>query len=381
MSKHWLVALGLACASLAAAQSGDELNKLQFHGFVTQALMATSHNNYLGMDTRHLSADWTEAALNVNDEVSDKLRVGLQLHYMRLGIFGGDGVNVDWVMGDYRFNQELGVRAGRVKIRWGLYNDTQDYDPGYLWSLLPESIYAVDWRATNLSQNGAEFYGKLDVGERNALRYSLYYGDYTYASNDGYMETFREEGVGFPSPPGGKTPGFDLRWITPAPGLTLGGSLMIYTARGSLVSGTFRQPAAYWPAYYAQYKFKKVFASGQYSRDLQYNIFSVTGQAQEVDPSDQRAWFVMGGYRLTSKLQAGAYYTHYLDAEGAGDLDPANYFRDWVASARYDFSTDVYFKMEGHLMDGNGVGFYTAVNPNGLTPRTNAMVAKIGFTF
>jgi hypothetical protein len=381
MSKYLLVALGLACASLAAAQGDDELNKLQFHGFATQALVATSHNNYLGMDTRNLSADWTEAALNVNDQVSDRLRVGLQLHYMRLGMFGGDGVNVDWAMGDYRFNQELGIRAGRVKIRWGLYNDTQDYDPGYLWSLLPEPVYAVDWRVTNLSQNGAEVYGKFQVGERSAVQYSAYYGDYTYASGDGYLESYREQGINFVSPPGGRTPGFDLRWITPAPGLTLGGSLMMYNASGNLVNGAFRQPTSYWPAYYAQYRFKKLFASGQYVRDVQYNILSQTAEAPQVIPSDERGWFVMGGYQLTPKLQAGAYYTHFLDAAAGDNSNPANYYRDWVVSGRYDFSANVYMKMEGHFMDGNGVGFYGADNPNGLAPGTNAMVAKLGFTF
>jgi len=381
MRNPLLSVLVLTGASLAVAQSADELNKLQFHGFAAQALVATSHNNYLGMDTRNLSAGWTEAALNVNDEVSDKLRVGLQLHYMRLGMFGGDTVSVDWAMGDYKFNPELGIRAGRVKIRWGLYNDTQDYDPGYMWSLLPEPVYAVDWRATNLAQNGAELYGKLEMGERNVLQYSLYYGAYSFASNDGYMESYKEEGVDFASPPGGKTPGFDLRWATPVQGLTLGGSLMVYTASGNLVNGTFAQPSSYWPAYYAQYNYKKVFASGQYARDIEYDVTTLTGQAPQVDPLDQRAWFIMGGYHLTPKLEAGAYYAHYLDAQGGDNSDPANYYRDWVASGRYDFSADFYLKMEAHFMDGNGVGFYDADNPNGLAQRSNALVAKLGFTF
>jgi len=381
MQKCVLSVLVLAGASLAAAQSADEFSKLQFHGFATQALVATSHNNFLGIDSRNVSAGWTEAALNVNDEVTDKLRVGLQLHYMRLGMFGGDNVSVDWAMGDYRFRPELGVRAGRVKIRWGLYNDTQDYDPGYMWSLLPEPIYAVDWRATDLSQNGAEVYGRIEMGGRNALQYSVYYGGYTMATTDGLMESYKEDGVNFAAPPSGKTPGFDLRWATPVEGLTVGGSLMIYTASGNLQNGTYNQPASYWPAYYAQYKYKKVFASGQYARNIEYDVITVTAQAPEVDATDGRAWFAMGGYHFTSRLQAGAYYTHYLNAQGGDNSDPANYFRDSVASARFDFSENIYLKMEGHVMKGNGVGFYDADNPNGLASRTDALMAKLGFTF
>jgi len=366
----------------AFAQSGEGLENLQFHGFATQAVVASSNNNYLGMDSRSLSVAWTEAALNINDQVSDQLRVGVQFHYTRLGAFGGDQVSVDWALGDYTVKPWLGVRAGKVKIRWGLYNDTQDYDPGYLWSLLPEPIYAVDWRATDLSQLGAEVYGSVYLGRKlGEASYSAYYGSYYEASNDGVMEDFTEEGESFKSPPGGKTPGFDLRWMTPVTGFKVGGSLMAYNAKGNLINGTFQQPTAYWPTGYAEYRRGKLFASGQYAKLVEYDVSTETGSAPEIDTSDERAWFVMGGYRITDKLQAGAYYTHYVDASGNDTSDPGNYFRDWVASGRYDFNSSFYLKVEGHFIDGNGVGFYGFDNPNGLQPRTNATVAKLGFTF
>lgn len=370
----------LAACTLSSAQTMDELKKLQFHGFATQALMATSNNNYLGMDTRHVSAGWTEAALNINDQVSEKFRAGVQVHYTRLGAFGGDNVSLDWATGDYRPSEAFGLRAGRVKIRWGLFNDTQDYDPGYMWSLLPEPIYAVDWRATNMSQDGAEVYGKVRIGEANALQYSAYYGAYRYAAEDGYVESFREQGLNFVSLPRGKTPGFDLRWLTPLRGASIGGSLMMYDAHGKLENGSFHQPTAYWPTYYAQYDFRKVFASWQYNKVVQYNIISAPGSDAEIDGTDTRGWFVMGGYHLTPKLQAGAYYTRYLVA-GGNNSNPANYFRDWVASARYDFNTQIYLKLEGHFIHGNGVGFYEFNNPNGLAACTNGAIAKLGFTF
>jgi hypothetical protein len=368
-------------AALVSAQSGDDLN-IQIHGFATQSFAVSNNNNYLGMDTRSGSMGWSEAALNLNDQVSSKLRVGMQFHYTRLGIFGGDDVSIDWALGDYRLKPWLGVRAGKVKIRWGLYNDMQDYDPGYLWSLLPEPIYGVDWRATDLAQLGAELYGRVPLGKSlGKLDYSGYYGSYSDASNDGIMEDFREDGVSLVSPPGGKTPGFDLRWETPATGLKVGGSLMMYNATGTLTNGTYRQPTTFWSAYYGQYDFRKAFFSGQYSKLVEYDIATVTGAPPSVDGMDERAWFAMGGYHLTEKLQAGAYYTRYLDASGGNHSDPANYFHDWVVSGRFDFNPYAYGKLEGHFIDGNGVGFYGVDNPNGLKPRTDLMVAKLGFTF
>jgi len=379
--KHLLIGvLGLAIGSLQCAAQIPE--DIQIHGFATQGFVVSNDNNYLGMDSRSGSSAWTEAAINVNDQVESKLRVGLQLHYTRLGTFGGDNVSVDWALGDYKFKPWLGLRAGKVKIRWGLLNDTQDYDPGYLWALLPEPIYGVDVRATNLSQLGAEVYGKTSLGKkRGKLSYSGYYGYYYFSSNDGYMASFNASGHTFPNAPGGKTPGLDLRWDTPLHGLQVGGSLMLYNAKGTMTDGTYKMPLTYWPTYYAQYNVKKAFMSAQYTKLVQYQTFSVTSAAPSTSGSDTRSWFAMGGYHFTDKLQAGAYYTHELQPSAGDNSNPANYYKDWVGSSRFDFNSNFYAKLEGHLMDGNLVGLYNFNNPNGFKPRTKLLVAKIGFTF
>jgi hypothetical protein len=250
-----------------------------------------------------------------------------------------------------------------------------------LWSLLPESIYGVDYRSTNLSQLGPELYGRVRLGgKRGELTYSAYYGYYTYASNDGTLETLREEGLTFSKRPGGITPGFDLRWKTPVKGLTVGGSLMLYDAKGTLTDGTYREPLTYWPTYYAQYDRKNLFLSAEYVSLAQYTDVGIGGQTPSSSLSNTRAWFAMAGYHLTDKLQAGAYYTRYV-VVGADQTDPVNYFRDWVASSRYDFNSHFYLKLEGHFMDGNAVGFYGIDNPNGLKPQTKLVVAKVGFYF
>ncbi len=355
----------------------------QFHGFATQAFVYSGGgNNYLGMNTSSGSASWSEAALNVNDQVTDKLRIGVQFHMTKLGQFGDANVAVDWALGDYKINRWMGVRGGKVKIRWGLYNDVQDADPGYLWSLLPEPIYAVDWRATNLSQYGVELYGKVPLAEKlGELGYSVYYGDYFYSSNDGYAEGFKEAGLNFTNPASGKTPGIDLRWKTPLSGLLVGGSLMVYNATGNLVNGTYTEPFTYWPTYYAAYEKRKLFLSAQYMTLIQHANVILTGQAPSPSVTDTRAWFVMGGYHLTDKLQAGVYYTNNTLVNIPDESNPANYYHDWVASCRYDINSYFYLKTEMHFISGTGLGFYTFNNPNGLNPQTKVLVAKIGFSF
>jgi hypothetical protein len=156
---------------------------------------------------------------------------------------------------------------------------------------------------------------------------------------------------------------------------------MIYDAKGNLTNGTYREPLTYWPTDYAQYDFKKFFFSGQYVKLVQYQTVTLSGEAPNTTVSDTRSWFVMGGYHVTNKLQAGAYYTSSVVAGVDTPSDPASFFHDWVASSRYDINSNFYAKLEAHFIDGNLVGFYSMNNPAGLKPRTDLLVAKIGFTF
>lgn len=374
------IPLVLFTSLYTAAALAQESHMPEFHGFATQSFLYSNLNNYLGMNTGSGSFDWTEAAVNINEQVTGNLRVGAQAHLMRLGQFGGSNVTLDWALADYRVREWFGVRAGKVKIRWGLYNDTQDADPGYLWSLLPEPVYAVDVRATDLAQTGVELYGRMRLGKkRGELSYSAYFGYYTFAPHDGYMETNREEGYVFSGQPKGKSPGFDLRWKTPVKGLTAGASLMMYNAKGNLYNGSYREPLTYWPTYYASYEKKKLFLSAQYVSLLEHDNYTIAG-VYDPELSTSRSWFVMAGYHLTDKLQVGVYRTQYV-LTNADESDPDNYFRDWVASSRFDFNSHWYAKLEGHFMDGAGLGFYDSNNPNGVAPRTRLVVAKVGFVF
>lgn len=360
--------------------NAQNLEDIQIHGFATQSFAVSDHNNFIGMDTSQGSTDWTEAALNINDQVTEKLRVGVQLHYTRLGTFGGDSADVDWALGDYKIDPKVNIRAGKVKLRFGLYNDTQDYDPGYLWSLLPESTYGIDIRATNLSQNGIELYGNLPLNNAGQLEYSVYDGYYTFASNDGTAEAWREAGDPIVGQPYGKSFGFDTRWHAPTPGLKLGGSLNVYNAKGTTQDGTFTQPLMFWDAFYAQYDQHKIFASGQFSKVVSYATTQSPGSPAQTSGDVDCAWFVMGGYHLTDRLQAGAYFDRFYYG-GADTSDPANYLNSWVVSTRYDIDQNFYVKAEGHFMKGYGDGFYSIDNPNGFDKNTNLFVAKVGFTF
>ena len=350
------------------------------HGFVSQGFLFSSNNNYLSMKSTDGSPQWTDGAVNVSDSLADNLRVGIQLHMYQLGEFGGSNVQVDWASGDYRVNDYFGIRAGKVKTVWGLFNDSQDVDAIFLWILLPQGSYSIDHKSFYLAHVGGDVYGDLSLGNRTGtLHYDGYAGQSTVDLNDGYIKQFAESGLVFTNALGGKTYGGDLRWETPLRGLTIGSSANMQAVDGTAPAGSIHSPAYLTPSMYAKFSRGRVYFAAEYDR-IPINAIVTIGSAAIPFAVDGRSWFVMGSYRLRHNVQVGSYYSHYVN-KSLDTSQPANYSKDWVVSGRYDFNAYFYSKIEGHFLHGTGLGYYGSTNLNGLTPNSNMLAAKIGFSF
>ena len=79
-----------------------------------------------------------------------------QLFAHDLGPLGNYSPQFDWYYVDYRFFDWLGIRAGKTKLPWGLYNEANDVDAGRVPILLPQSLYPVANRESLFAQTGAE---------------------------------------------------------------------------------------------------------------------------------------------------------------------------------------------------------------------------------
>jgi hypothetical protein len=369
----------LLCIATGTLHAQD-LAGIEIHGFATQGFLYSSHNNYLTMQSSSGSLAWTDGAISVTDSLTDNLRVGIQLHMYQLGELGGPNVQVDWASGDYRVNDHLGFRAGKVKTPLGLFNDSQDVDAIFLWILLPQSSYPVDNKSFYLSHVGGEVYGNLALGARAGnLRYRGYAGQAILDLTGGYLKLAADEGLVFASAPGGKVYGGDLRWEAPLKGLTLGSSALVQAVDGTAPGGSQHIAPFFVPAEYAQFEKGKFYFAGEYRRSP-LNVILTVGPAVIPIPLDVRSWFAMGSYRLGKKFQVGAYYSHYVNKALDTNL-PENYSKDWVISGRYDFNSYFYGKIEGHFLHGTGLGYYDSTNPNALKPNSNMLAAKIGFSF
>ena len=358
----------------------QDLSGIVVHAYVSQGFLFTSNNNYLSMNSSAGSPQWTDAAVNISHSFADNLRIGMQLHMYQLGQFGGSNVMVDWALGDYRVNDHFGIRAGKVKMVWGLFNDSQDIDAVFLWILLPQGSYSIDHKSFYLAHVGGDIYGGFSLGKRaGTLHYIAYGGQSTIDLNDGYIQTFAELGLVFTNSLGGKTYGADLQWETPLKGLILGSSGNWLAADGTAPGGTFHSPAYLVSSMYGKFDRGKVYLAGEYDR-IPINAIITIGSTVIPFVEDGRSWFAMGSYRLRKKLQVGSYYSHYVN-KASDTTQPANYSKDFVVSARYDFNDYFYGKIEGHFLHGTALGYYTSTNPNGLAPNSNMLAAKIGFSF
>jgi len=358
----------------------QNLADIEIHGFATQGFLFSSHNNYLTMQSSAGSLQWTDGAVSFTDSLTDKLRVGIQLHMYQLGELGGPNVQVDWASGDYRANDHFGFRAGKLKTPLGLFNDSQDVDAAFLWILLPQSVYPIDNKSTFLSHVGGEVYGGLPLGSRaGKLEYRGYAGQNSLDLTGGYIKQFADFGLVFTTAPGGKVYGGDLRWEAPLKGLTFGSSALVEALDGTAAGGSIHSSPNVASAEYAQFNRGKFYFAGEYWR-VPINTTLTLGPAVIPVAVDVRSWYAMGSYRLKEKLHVGGYYSHLVNKTG-DTTQPANYSKDWVVSGRYDFNAYFYGKIEGHFLHGTGLGYYASTNPNGLKPNSNMLAAKIGFTF
>ena len=122
--------------STAGAFSAADVD---IHGFASQGYLKSDDNNYLA-NTEDGTAEFTEVGINFSKEF-DQLRIGLQLLSRDLGDYGDNEIYLDWAMGDYRFNEMLGIRIGKVKTPVGLYNQERDLDMLRIPVLLPAAVY------------------------------------------------------------------------------------------------------------------------------------------------------------------------------------------------------------------------------------------------
>ncbi|WP_311064999.1 hypothetical protein [Halomonas sp. DWK9] len=160
---RWLTA-GLLALLPITAYADNPRDTLQVHGFLSQALVITDHNNFFGTSSENAgSLEYTELGLNASFRPHRKVLVAAQVLSRRAGGETSDAEpTLDYGVIDYQMtsnpSRTLGVQVGRFKNPFGLYNQTRDVAFTRPSILLPQSIYFDRTRALGLAADGVNVY-------------------------------------------------------------------------------------------------------------------------------------------------------------------------------------------------------------------------------
>jgi hypothetical protein len=380
----------LALPAIARADDADAGTfglPIEVHAFVSQGFIKTTSNNYLA-ESKRGSFEFSEVGINFSKQLTDRMRVGMQLFTHDLGPLGNYRTRFDWFYLDYRFWDWFGVRAGRTKVPYGLYNESSDIDAARVPVLLPQSVYPVSTRDFLLAQTGGEAYGIVPLGAAGSLEYRLYGGTVFYDTADATAVTTNV-----------KVPyifGARLMWQAPVEGLQLGAS-----AQKLRLDADANLPAALIPQYQAAGLLPADYmggpikihlpallavASAEYSaHDLllasEYSLWRVSLNSSvplfAVPETLNERFYLMASYHVASWFTPGLYYsvlhTNIDDrkgqdppvgaAPGSPPLGRGAYQHDLALTARYDLNPYWLLKLEGHYMHGTA-GLRSELNGN-----------------
>ncbi len=334
----------------------DQWYSLEIHGFATQgAFITTPGVNFLSVNSNHGSVEFSEVGLNATKQVTDKLRFGLQLFAQRIGAdddFVTYSVKADWFYLDYHFRDWLGLRVGRTKLPFGLYNDTSDIDAARVPILLPQAAYPLSNREVLLAQTGAELYGYKTIGPVGALEYRLYGGTIFVDNPPTVGAPYQIKSASVPYIFGGR-----LVWETPLQGLRFAGSLQTLRLDTQLQFATTPPtnikvdiPYTLWMAS-IEYVHDDLLLAVEYGEWAAQSDSSNPALFPHLVIKNQRG-YVMASYRIFSWLHPGVYYSVLFPTDGQYKTR-ADEQLDLAGTLRFDIIANHWIaKLEGHFMAG-----------------------------
>lgn len=326
---------------------------IQIHGFVSQGGLLTTDNNYLAR-TEHGSLEFTEVGLNFTKPIDDRLSVGAQLFARDLGPDGNYTAKFDWLEIDYRWKDWLGLRAGRVKVPFGFYNDTADIDAAQPVVLLPQGIYPETDRNFLLAQTGLELYGYRPLGAAGALDYRVYTGSLYLTVPNNPTATFAN--VSVPWLVGGR-----VMWETPIDGLRAGVSALageidadyMLTAMPQLSGLTLELTQENYLGS-LEYASDGFLFQAEYLWSHAHETTYATGMPTANLWIRAEGMYGLASYHWRPWLQTTLYYSllypNLRDTSG-----PDHHQHDAAASVRFDINAHWILKLEAHYLRGTAV--------------------------
>jgi len=359
----------------------EDKSELSVHGFISQGFIQSTRNNFIPTSTNG-STEFAEAGLTMNKQLGSNLRAGLQLFARDFGRTGGYEAKFDWFLLDYRWRDWLGFRAGRIKLPFGLYNDSSDIDSARNSVLLPQSVYPINNRDYLLAQTGFEIYGITSLPSAGSLEYRLYRGTIQLEANSAPGAAFEVASIDVPYVHGGR-----LTWETPLSGLRIGSSYQNLQLNSDVyvpsltktVTAKLHVDMAVGSIEYTTRNFQ--FAS-EYSK-WWLNLDSNDTAAFPSTAVTNERYYAMASFRAKEWLHPGLSYSVTYPNVELRDSHK-DYLKDSSVFLRLDINPSWIFKIEAHFMNGTA-GLNSSINNGKATrdmdPKWELYLAKTTILF
>ncbi|MBZ0267772.1 hypothetical protein K8I85_06420 [bacterium] len=361
----WIAALLALALCIPAATPADEI---AIHGFLSQGYMGTRDYDYLARSSEG-TFQFSEMGINCSSVVREDLRIGMQIFARDLGDLGNNTIELDWAYGDYSWRNELGFRAGKIKMPYGLYNETRDVDALRTAVLMPQGVYDQRFRDFLVAVTGAALYGSTPWTAAGSLDYQAFWGMTNLAVDASVAQLLNATGLitvrNFDSYHSG---GAVVVWNAPVQGLRLGTTISHFdwAYDTELAEPVLAQlsPLGAQPIETVRSRNTRLLTtSGEYTwGNLLLAAEHTLWLGRLMNPYvgvdlNREGWYGLASYRFCNWLEAGSYYSVFYDdrddREGATKaIAHMGYQKDLTTSLRFDMNDFWMLKAELHFIRG-----------------------------
>ncbi|GAB1262725.1 hypothetical protein [Aurantivibrio plasticivorans] len=181
-----------------ALSTGAWSDKPTFNGFVSQAAIISNDNPFYD-DEPDNNFNLREIGLTANWNVTKEIRLAGQALSRKAGSFNSSSPEIDFLLVDYNFwlseHLSSGVRLGRVKNPYGLYNATRDVPHARPGVFVPRSVYFESFREALQRIDGGTVY-LSNTSNLGDLNIDLSLGSTTIETTTVEYQVFQKDIVG-----------------------------------------------------------------------------------------------------------------------------------------------------------------------------------------
>ncbi len=317
----------------AQEESEEARSRLEVHGYLSQGFAVSDGHQVLGIPSGSGTFDYRTLAVQARSSFAERDAIVVQLSQQRLGrspvMQSVHEVDVDWAFYEHEFGDGTRVRAGKVKVPFGVFNEIRFVGP-LLPFFRPSEILYGEGSYTTETVNGAVVSHTFRAGEPWSVDVDAWAGEWTFLQQDFQSRARVTESFG------------GQLWLnTPWSGVRVG--VGGYRGRVSDLLGT--PPGT-----------DTDHASWQVSLDANLPRFRFTTEFVHRTFEGTRYWAVnaQAGYQVLPRLTLNAQIAHSgLRADLPGLTFDADLTHEVAVSANFAIRPDLVLKAEHHWARGH----------------------------